>query len=74
MPSLHSNMFILLCFRMHGRQPKNQVHRKKDDGRQLEAEKNQGVDMIRTKRIRGRKKIEAHNDSVGEGETKVEIS
>ncbi len=44
---------------------------RRDTGRQPEAKKNQGVDMIRTKKLRGRTKIEAHNDSVGEGGTKV---
>ena len=39
-------MFILLCFMMHGQQRMTQVHRKKDDGRQPEAEENQGVDII----------------------------
>ena len=49
-------MFTLLCFRMHGQQRirTSQVHRKKDDGRQLEAEENQGVDMIGTQKTKGK--------------------
>jgi hypothetical protein len=39
---------------MHGQQRMTQVHRKKDDGRQPEAEENQGVDTIREKSLRGR--------------------
>ena len=39
---------------MHGQQRMTQVHRKKDDGRQPEAEKNQGVDIIGTKNLAGR--------------------
>ena len=42
----HPYMLILLCFRMHGQQRRTQVHRKKDDGRHLEAEEYQGGDMI----------------------------
>ena len=60
-------MFILLCFMMHSQQRRTQVHRKKDEGRQPEAEECQGVDMIGTKKLRGRGKIEAHYDLVGEG-------
>jgi len=50
----HSYMVILLCFMMHGQQRMTQVYRKKDDGRQPEAEENQSVDIIRTKKRRGR--------------------
>ena len=39
-------MSMLLYFRMHGQQRRTQVHRKKDNGRQPEAEEYQDVDMI----------------------------
>ena len=42
-------MIILLCFRMHDQQRMTQVQRKKDDGRQPEADENRGVDIIGTK-------------------------
>ena len=38
-------MFILVRFMMHGQQRMTQVHRKKNDERQPEAEENQGVDI-----------------------------
>jgi len=41
---------------MHGHQRKTQVHRKEDDGRQPEAEENQGEDMIGAKKTNGKGK------------------
>ena len=56
---------------MHGQHRRTQVHRKKEDGRQHEAKVYQGVDMIRTIKLRGREHIETHNNSLREGDTKV---
>ena len=39
---------------MHGQQGMTQVHRKKNDGRQPEAEENQGVDIIGAKKSKGK--------------------
>ena len=47
-------MFILLFFKMHGQQRMTQVPRKMDDGRQPEAEENQGLDIIRSKKSKGK--------------------
>ena len=62
---------ILLCFfffyRMYGQHRRCQVHRKKDDGRQPEAEEYQGEDMIGIKKLREREQIEAHNNSLRKG-------
>ena len=47
---------------MHGPQRKTQVHRKKDDGRQPEAEGNEGVDTIgkKLRRMEEKKRITIH--------------
>ena len=52
---------------MHGQHRRTQVNRKKDDGRQYEAEVYQGVDVIGTIKLRGREQKETHNNSLREG-------
>ena len=47
---------------LHGQQRMTPAHRKKDGGRKPKADENQGVDMIGTKKAKGKEKIEAHND------------
>jgi hypothetical protein len=51
---------------MHDQQGRARVYRKNDDGRQPKAEEYQSVDMLGTKKLRGREKIEVYNDLVGE--------
>ena len=52
MPYLHVN--IIMFQDAWSTTHTSQVHRKKDDERQLEAEENQGVDIIGTQKLRGR--------------------
>ena len=52
MPYLH--VYIIMFHDAWSTTHTSQVHRKKDDGRQLEAEENQGVNIIGTQETMGK--------------------
>jgi hypothetical protein len=52
MPYLH--VYIIMFQDAWSTSHTSQVHRKKDDGRQLEAEENQGVEIIGTQKTKGK--------------------